>query len=546
MYIVKNAFRCISRSMGRNILIGIIALVIAISSCLGLSIRRAAKTAKEDTLEDMSVLATISFDRQSMMQGFAPGNGGFSGGGFDKDSFSEMMNQSSSLTIEEYIQYSEADSVSGFYYTVSAALNGSDDLLPVTTETDSDSDRTDDSSNDGSDRGGERGPGGMGGFGGMGSQMMMGMDSDFSFEGVSSDRALESFVNGTASITEGEVFSEGTESLDCIISEELSVFNGISVGDTVTVTNPNNEDETYSLYVCGIYSDSSANEGSFSFMGSTSTDPANKIYMSANALEKIVEASADSEVTVTDENTGREFSSALSKSISATYLFDSADDYYAFEEEARELGLSESYTVSSQNLNEFERSLVPLDTLSTMAGWFLLVILGIGGIILVVINIFNIRERKYEIGVLTAMGMKKGKVAMQFIIETFVVMMAAVIIGSLVGCVTSVPVTNALLENQISSKNESIEGIEESFGRPGGDFGMPEGMGTPPDMPDMGGFEGMLGGARNYISSVKSAADLTVVLQMMGIAMLLTLVSGAVSVLFVMRYEPLKILASRD
>ena len=42
MYIIKNAFRCIGRAKGRNILIGIIALVIAISACIGLSIRQAA------------------------------------------------------------------------------------------------------------------------------------------------------------------------------------------------------------------------------------------------------------------------------------------------------------------------------------------------------------------------------------------------------------------------------------------------------------------------------------------------------------------------
>ena len=37
MYIVKNALRYIGRSKGRNILIGIIALVIAVSACIGLS-----------------------------------------------------------------------------------------------------------------------------------------------------------------------------------------------------------------------------------------------------------------------------------------------------------------------------------------------------------------------------------------------------------------------------------------------------------------------------------------------------------------------------
>ncbi|HJA81824.1 MAG TPA: hypothetical protein H9776_08820 [Candidatus Mediterraneibacter intestinipullorum] len=50
----------------------------------------------------------------------------------------------------------------------------------------------------------------------------------------------------------------------------------------------------------------------------------------------------------------------------------------------------------------------------------------------------------------------------------------------------------------------------------------------------------------NYITEVNSAMNLTVALQMVGIGLLLTLVASAVSVLFVMRYDPLRILANRD
>ena len=60
MYIIKNAFRSIGRSKGRNILIGIIALVIAVSACIGLSIRQAASNAKESALEGINITATIS------------------------------------------------------------------------------------------------------------------------------------------------------------------------------------------------------------------------------------------------------------------------------------------------------------------------------------------------------------------------------------------------------------------------------------------------------------------------------------------------------
>ena len=92
LYIVKNALRCISRSKGRNILIGIIVLVISVSACIGLAIRQAAQSTREDTLSQMSVTATISFDRQSMMSDMTGGEK------FDKSQFSQMMGNASALT----------------------------------------------------------------------------------------------------------------------------------------------------------------------------------------------------------------------------------------------------------------------------------------------------------------------------------------------------------------------------------------------------------------------------------------------------------------
>ena len=130
MYIIKNALRCIGRSKGRNVLISIIALVIAVSACLGLSIRQAAESAKESTLSELSITATISYDRSSMMNdmmaGGGPGDmgggpGGMGGGGFDRDQFKDMMGSASELTLEEYQKYADAESVQDFCYTLTAA-----------------------------------------------------------------------------------------------------------------------------------------------------------------------------------------------------------------------------------------------------------------------------------------------------------------------------------------------------------------------------------------------------------------------------------------
>ena len=563
MYIIKNALRCIGRSKGRNILIGIIALVIAVSACIGLSIRQAAESAKASALDGMSVTAIISYDRAGAMGDMAGGRGqgGKGQGGFDRNQFADMMSGASSLTLEEYQKYATAESVDDFYYTLTAYFNGSDSLLPVSDETtdSEESDGTLDGSLDGGDSSVSQRPNGMGG-GMMGGMMTMG---DFTVIGYSSDSSMTAFVNGNASILEGgTMFEEGTSDYVCVISEELAIYNDLAVGDTVIITNSSLETETYTLTISGIYTSSETNNFSNAMFG-RGQDPANQIYMSANALQVILDASEAASTTVTDDN-GRESESKITGTLSATYSFADADAYYAFENEVRALGLDESYTVSSTDITAFENSMTPLNTLSTMAGWFLLVILIIGGIILVVLNIFNVRERKYEVGVLTAMGMKKWKVAAQFMCEILVVTMLAVVIGAGIGAVSSVPVTNALLEGQVQSQNNQQNQMDQSFGRPGnmggnmggGMMGSNMGGGMPSDIPsdvpsDIGGgknnrFENMFGGAADYITEVNSAMNLTVVLQMIGVGLLLTLIASAASVLFIMRYDPLKILANRD
>ena len=101
----------------------------------------------------------------------------------------------------------------------------------------------------------------------------------------------------------------------------------------------------------GIYASTANNNFSMSMFGS-SQDPANQIYMSANALQSIVAASEESSTTITDDY-GRETESKIDATLEATYVFADTDSYYAFEEEVRTLGLDDSYTVSSSDITAF-------------------------------------------------------------------------------------------------------------------------------------------------------------------------------------------------
>ena len=560
MYILKNALKSISRSKGRNVLIGIIVLVISVAACIGLSIQNAAEDAREATLEGITITAQISVDRNAMMsemrENMQPGEGGGMPS-FDKDSFRENMNAIEGLTIDEMQKYADLDMVKSFYYTMSVSMNGSE-LEAVSTTISDDEEETDNAEKSNPNTQG------MGGFGGFGMGMSggkgfrpgsMGEQGDFTLVGYSSDEAMEGFLDGTCTIVDGNVFEEGTKEYHCIITDELATYNDISVGDTIKITNPNDEEEVYELEVVGTYNNlqSTVTSGGFMQGFSTSSDAANQIYLSYNALSAIVSTSSENAEETTDENTGITRTTALPEQTSGTYVFATVEDYEKFSTDVYEAGLSEDYTVSSSDVTQYENSLLPLENLSQMSMYFLIVVFAIGGIILVVLNIFNVRERKYEVGVLTAIGMKKRKVAFQFILETLIVTIAFVVIGGGIGAVTSVPVTNSLLASQIEAQESQMELDEDAFGRDSNfDRGsMPGNMGggMPGNMPFMSDMEempGFVGDAANYVQEVSSATDVGVLLKLLGIGVLLALIASAASVIFITRYDPLKILANRD
>lgn len=565
MYILKNAWRSITRSKGRNILIGIILFVIAVSACIALSIGEAAETARQDSEDQLSITGQISVNRQAMMQNQ-----------YSKEDKKEAMTNMEELSLDDLKSYADSDYVKSFYFTSSVSLDASGDLEAVDTsgvskDSSDSSTETDGSSGDNSgdntqapddmNQGGNQNSGqGMPDDAGR-----MGTQGDFTITGYSSDEAMTDFLSGASTITEGSVFDESDDTNQCIISSELAEYNDLSVGDTITLVNPNATDETYEFTICGIYESSDAGDSYSNMMGGfgAAFDSANRIYTSYENVSAITEAS-----------------DTLQSQTNGTYTFDSVDDYEAFKEET-EAALGDNYTVGSADVDSYEQSLQPLENLSTYAKYFLAVVLAIGGIILVVLNIFNIRERKYEIGVLAAIGMKKGKIAMQFLIELLCVTFIAIILGTGVGAAASVPVTNKLLAQQIESSQELSASQAENFGREAGgpQGGGPGGEAAPSDnsgaasgtdsnssdsstsqsddntkvqngdkkqQNHQNNNKGIPGQAAQYVNQISSATDLAVVGKLILIGIGLTLIAGCVAVVFILRYDPLRILSSRD
>jgi putative ABC transport system permease protein len=137
----------------------------------------------------------------------------------------------------------------------------------------------------------------------------------------------------------------------------------------------------------------------------------------------------------------------------------------------------------------------PIESLKGVSLTFLTIVLVFGAAIMVLLSVIAIRERKYEIGVLRAMGLKKKKVALCLWVETIVITFICFIIGIFAGISLATPVSNALWTGA---------------------------------------------------GQISIGVDALTILQILGVSILLASIAGGVSVSRITKYEPIKILMERN
>lgn len=124
MYIFKNSLVSIIRNKGRNILIGIIILVIACSATVTLAIRNTADNLVKDYEAAHDIIASISFDRKGLSENFK-------GGEDAKRENIEAFNNIEAFTIDDIKNYGNSEYLKGYYYVYATSLN-SDTLTKAT------------------------------------------------------------------------------------------------------------------------------------------------------------------------------------------------------------------------------------------------------------------------------------------------------------------------------------------------------------------------------------------------------------------------------
>lgn len=553
MFIVRNALHNVVRNKGRNALVIIIVAIITAAATVALAIVQAAERAHTSALDDTTISAQISIDRGAMIGKTRDAQSG----GADMQAMRESM-ASKQLTLDDYQKYDKSEyGVASSYYTETASAAAVDDGVEpvdsngtVTNQEDQSATEQNQSGEQPQSPGDDRAGGMPDAGGGKGGMMMT--TGDFSLVGFSSDEAIANAPNGSFTMDSGQVFGYGTDDDgDVIISKTLADANDLSVGDTFKVADITDDTKTYTLTIVGIYSNTTENTMPMGGpMASTASDPANAIYTSVSTLDALGLTDGKT-IEITDARGNTRETQATQ--LSYTYVFDGKAQYDRFVADVKANDLGNEYTVSSADVEQYEASLVPLNNLATFAKTLLIVVLCVGAVVLVVLTIFNIRERKYEIGVLTAIGVKKAKVAAQFAIELLAVTAIGLALGVGVGAAVSVPVSNSLLASQVEAQATQQQQQRAQFGRdmqpPSGvgQDGATTGEGSLSEAPkDDNGAPQQWGHATQMVSKVNATVNWATIGWMLLIGIGLTLLASLVAAVFVMRYEPLQILANRS
>ncbi len=523
MYILKNSFISITRNKGRNISIGIIILVIAACSTVTLSIRNTANNLVKEYEASHDIIGTISFNRGQLAEKFK-------GGEDAKKSNIEAFNNIEQLTLENIKNYGESNYLKNYYYIYTTSLN-SDTLTKATDsyeyEVENKETSTTSTTKTTGGQNNEKSKGGPNGAGGERHtitnnntttiitrskekfQSDRNLTGDFELDGYSSYDAMTDFISGNYQITDGEMITDFS-SFECAISSELATLNEIEVGNKITLKNPTTK-KTYDFVVKGIYKDNS-----------NADDSANMYSQSAN---KIVTGSTVIKTLVEDDST-------LVTNITPSFIMQSEDVIEAFTQELKDKGLNEYYTLNT-NLDELKNATQSIENVKTFATMFLIITLIIASIVLFVINVINIRERKYEIGVFRTIGVSKFKLTIQYILELLIVSIIMLCIGCLCGVFLSKPIGNMLLQNEIEASKTADEEVLNNFGR-----------GEKLDLPMEMNIRGVA--KVEPINSIDAVVDVQVVLQLLVIGILLTIVSSLASMISIQRFSPLTILKERS
>lgn len=490
MNFFKRAWLNVWAKKGRSVLLILVSSAILMFVLAGLLIRSAAVKATDQAKADVGATVTLSANRQAAFKKMQSSS---------SSSTSKSSRPKMTLTpvkLSDATKISKLSNVKSTNVTSSTTVNAkSYDVVSTSTGM-------------GSSNGG--GPGGM---------KSSTSSGDTQIDGVTATSLATDFSSNQSKITKGRGITTADKNTNhVVIEKDLASQNNLTVGDTITVKETAGDKAKVKMKIVGIYKASSTSSSSTSPM---STDPSNTMYTSytlANTFKGSTYAGTADSVTFNISNPAKVSSvkTAGKKLInSSKYSLSTDDSSY------------QTVKASMDNVEGFANKIVWLVAIA-------------GTIILALIVILMIRERRFEIGVLLSLGEARWKIVAQFFTEMLMVIVIAVAIAGAGGKFVGDQLGSQLVSQSTTTTQTTST---SSTGQPGGGSGGGQPGGN-------GGGAGGPGSTSSTTSAKAADTDLDIsvsavdLAELGGFGLAITFLSIMIASGGILRLEPKKVLIS--
>lgn len=278
-------------------------------------------------------------------------------------------------------------------------------------------------------------------FGGGESTDTATLTGDMTVEGINSYAFISQVEAGTMKLSSGTYFDESTDN-KVIVSYDLATSNNLKVGDTITLQNIYTE-ASYPVEIIGVY-DLTEDSG----FGSNS----NAVYMNVKTAAQFMSTTTYNSGDYSVQN--------------VRYMLNSPENADAFIAEAKQKypEMADNNLALSIDTSAYEQMVGPIESVGSFASTILWIVVTASVAIITLIVVINVKERRYEMGVLLSLGASKANVIGQVFAELLIVGTLAFAISVATSTVLAQSMGKQLLSSQVAASKSQEQ---TNFGRPG-------------------------------------------------------------------------------
>jgi putative ABC transport system permease protein len=281
------------------------------------------------------------------------------------------------------------------------------------------------------------GGGRMGGGGGFSFNLNMDISDptlsggDTTIQGIDDFSFVSEVEAGTISLVDGTIYDVGAEGV-VIVSQQLLDDNDLNIGDTIALKAISDETEI-TLTIVGAYQSTSLDEnGEDSFNNNT-------IYVSRTTAKKFMTSEQMENLTVTNVKY------YLAKAEEKDAFLAWATENFGDKMEGLKLDIDDA---------SYQTMVGPIENVGSFAGIVMWIVIIAAVVIITLMVVINVKDRRYEMGVLLSLGAKRSSILGQIFLELVIVGTTAFVLSLGTGQLIATKMGETLLAQQVESAEE--------------------------------------------------------------------------------------------